>query len=97
MVKKNSIAYSLALATIVSYGFPILAQSETPSDDKAEVAKAKVAIEHKDYSTALKLLKPLAEQQGLRSAEYHLALMYLEGQGVAKDPKIAAELFKRRS
>ena len=95
MVKRDFLAWSLALNTMLCCGLPMPSQSATLSHNEEDIVKAKDAIAHKNYSTALTILKPLAEQQGLRPAQYHLALMYLEGQGVAADPKKAAELFKK--
>jgi hypothetical protein len=42
-----------------------------------------------DYKTALKLLKPMAEQ-GNTFAEFTIGKMYAYGEGTAKDPKKGA-------
>ncbi len=47
----------------------------------------------KDYPTALTNYQE-AVAEGDKDAQYHLAVMYAEGQGVAKDIKRAAELLK---
>lgn len=47
-----------------------------------------------DYAAALHLLRPLAER-GNREAQNNLALMYLVGQGVARDPRQAAEWYRK--
>lgn len=95
MSKRDVLVGSFAVAAISYLGFPTTAQSATASDGEKDIAKAKSAILSKDYPTALKLLKPLAEEKGMRPAEYHLALMYFNGEGVPKDPKKAAELFQK--
>jgi TPR repeat protein len=46
-----------------------------------------------DYTTALKLLKPLAET-GHAAAQYNLALKYENGEGVLQDYKEAASLYR---
>lgn len=51
-------------------------------------ADGKAAYEAKDYKTALKILKPLAEQ-GDSQAQVTLGVMYDYGQGVAKNPEEA--------
>ena len=43
-----------------------------------------VAYEKGDYSTALRLFRPLAEQ-GDAAAQYNLGLMYASGRGVPQD------------
>jgi TPR repeat protein len=45
---------------------------------------ATAARENGDYATALKLLRPLADQ-GVAEAEFNLGLMYAQGQGVQQD------------
>src|SRR5580658_9983730 len=94
MVKRNFLAGSLAFGTIICCSLPVLAQSAASADDKADLSKIKSEIEKKNYATALKELKPLAEK-GSKGAQFHLALMYLEGQGVPEDPKKAAEWFQK--
>ena len=54
----------------------------------------KRAFEHTDYATALKEVKPLAEQ-GNPDAQLFLAKMYLKGQGVPKDPDRANNWFRQ--
>ncbi|MCP1318389.1 tetratricopeptide repeat protein [Vreelandella lionensis] len=54
---------------------------------------AEKALEEKDYSTAFRLFKPLAEQ-GNSEAQANLALMYEHGRGVKKD---LVEAFKWHS
>ena len=50
-------------------------------------------IERKDYATALKLLRPLAEQ-GNASAQSNLGWMYESGHGVTKDDKEAIRWYR---
>src|SRR2546421_727041 len=46
-----------------------------------------------DYKTAMKLLKPMAEQ-GNSFAQFTIGKMYLNGEGIPKDPVKAAANFK---
>ncbi len=52
------------------------------------------ALDRKDYATAARLLKPLAEQGNLR-AQYFLGVMYCQGQGVPQDSTEAVRWFRR--
>jgi TPR repeat protein len=52
------------------------------------------AFNEKDYVTALKLWRPLAEQ-GNAAAQYQVGVMYAEGSGVAASDLIAAAWFQR--
>jgi TPR repeat protein len=45
---------------------------------------AKVAYDHRDYDTALRLWRPLADQ-GNAEAQKSLGNMYYQGQGVAQN------------
>lgn len=51
------------------------------------------AYRHGDYAIALKEFRPLAKR-GHLSAQFFLALMYAEGQGVAQDEKEAARWYR---
>ncbi|MSO73363.1 MAG: sel1 repeat family protein, partial [Rhodospirillaceae bacterium] len=57
-----------------------------------DFAKGVAAYNAKDYATALKEWRPLAEQ-GNASAQYNLGLMYDNGQGVTQDYKEAVRLY----
>ncbi len=46
-----------------------------------------------DYAIALKLLRPLAKQGNAR-AQYHLSIMYDQGQGVTQDHKEALKWYQ---
>src|SRR2546428_753959 len=59
----------------------------------ADLESAKRAYEQKDYSTALNEFTPLAEQ-GNAGAQLFLGKMYMNGQGVLKDPEQAIKWFK---
>jgi TPR repeat protein len=59
-------------------------------DFKAGVA----ALYRKDYATALRHLKPLAEQ-GDATAQYNIGLLYYQGQGVTKDYDEAAKWYRK--
>ncbi len=43
-----------------------------------------LAYEHGDYATALRVLRPLAEE-GDASAQFHLGFLYRQGWGVPED------------
>jgi TPR repeat protein len=49
---------------------------------------------HGDYSTALRLLRPLADR-GLAAAQVLLGKMYSQGQGVPQDETEAAKWFRK--
>ena len=57
-------------------------------------ADAVAAYDRQDYATALRLLRPLAEQ-GHAAAQYNLGLMYHEGKGVAQDYAQAVAWFRK--
>ena len=59
----------------------------------ADFHKGRDALKRGDYATALKEFTPLAEQGNAR-AQSNLDEMYYRGQGVQKDDKIAAKLYK---
>ena len=52
------------------------------------------AYESKDYATALKLWRPLAEQ-GDAQAQYNLGIMYDNGQGVPQDDAEAVKWYRK--
>lgn len=58
-----------------------------------DLKSAKRAYERKDYALALKEFAPSA-QQGNAEAQLYLGKMYLQGQGVLKDPNEAVKWFK---
>jgi hypothetical protein len=51
------------------------------------------AAKRGNYATALRLLRPLAEQ-GRAFAQYNLGLMYAEGQGVRQDDAEAVKWYR---
>ena len=53
-----------------------------------------LAIEHGDYTTAMRVLRPLAEQ-GLAAAQFNLGLLYANGQGVPKDDAQARQWYEK--
>jgi len=59
----------------------------------ADLATGEEALLQGDYQTALQELSPLAEA-GNASAQYHLAYMYAEGEGVPQDYGEAAKWFR---
>jgi TPR repeat protein len=67
-----------ALATVLlslSFAIPVLAG---PLED------ANAAIKRRDYATAVRLIRPLAEQ-GNANAQYNLGVLYDNGLGVPQD------------
>jgi TPR repeat protein len=56
----------------------------------ADFAKGFDSYQNKDYATAFKERKPLAEQ-GDSSAQYNLGVMYDNGQGVIQDYRAAVK------
>jgi TPR repeat protein len=60
----------------------------------ADFDEGKAAYDQGDYATALKEWRPLAEQ-GDASAQFHLGLMYGNGNGVARDSGVAMKLFRK--
>ena len=67
-----------ALATVLlslSFAIPVLAG---PLED------ANAAIKRRDYATAVRLIRPLAEQ-GDANAQYNLGVLYDNGLGVPQD------------
>ena len=55
---------------------------------------AMAAIERGDYTTAFRLMKPLAEQ-GEAEAQFHLGVMYTIGKGVPRDYTGGVKWFRR--
>ena len=52
------------------------------------------ARESGDYTTALKLLRPLVDQD-VAEAEFYLGLMYAQGQGVPQDDAAALSWYRK--
>jgi TPR repeat protein len=59
----------------------------------ADLKSAKHAYERKDYTVAVKEFMPMAEQ-GNAEAQLYLGKMYMQGQGILKDPDQAVKWFK---
>ena len=53
-----------------------------------------LAVERGDYATAMRELRPLAEQ-GLAAAQFNLGLLYANGQGVPKDDAQARQWYEK--
>ena len=60
-----------------------------PDPARAEFTEAVMAHAQGRYDQALMMLRPLAETAHHPYAQYYLGIMYLNGQGVAPDPKEA--------
>ena len=82
-----NILICILMVSVVSAGPIVLAQAK-PLDD------ALAAYDAEDYSKALKLLKPLAEQ-GEAQAQIKLGWMYLQSKGVSEDFKEAFKWFHK--
>ena len=54
--------------------------------EAATLSDAKMAIRTRDFSKAVKILEPLS-RKGDKEAQYHLAVMYRNGQGTREDAK----------
>ena len=61
--------------------------------ESADFQKGLKALQKKDYATALREWKPLAEQ-GYAPAQSGLGMMYFSGQGVPKDHKTAVKWYR---
>ena len=61
--------------------------------ESADFQKGLNALQKKDYATALREWKPLAEQ-GHAPAQSGLGTMYFQGTGVSKDYKTAVKWFR---
>jgi hypothetical protein len=62
--------------------------------DLDAIHNATTAMERKDYATAMRLLRPVADHGGLLS-QYNLALMYEQGLGAPKNYAMALSLYHR--
>ena len=58
-----------------------------------DIADGIEAYLNEDYATALKLLRPLAEQ-GYASAQHNLGVMYANGEGVIQNYKEAVKWYR---
>jgi len=59
------------------------------SVEAATLSDAKIAIRTQNFSKAVSILKPLAKK-GDKEAQYHLAVMYRNGQGTQENPAKSA-------
>ncbi|NOQ89523.1 MAG: hypothetical protein GQ549_01105, partial [Gammaproteobacteria bacterium] len=57
--------------------------------EAATLDDAKLAIRTQDFATAAKILKPLA-RKGDKQAQYQMAVLYRNGQGIKENPKNSA-------
>ena len=84
MGKPTTLALVAALALVMLMAPPAAAQ---------DYARGYLAFERRDYATALKELRPLAER-GRGSAQYFLGEMYARGRGVKRDYAQAVKWFR---
>ena len=73
--------------------FPVLLIFLFSTSVFADFQKGWEAYYTRDYATALKEWKPLAEQ-GIAKAQYNLGVMYDKGQGVTQDYRAAFKWYK---
>ncbi len=64
------------------------------ADHKVVKEAYDLAVERGDYATAMRELRPLAEQ-GLAAAQFNLGLLYANGQGVPKDDAQARQWYEK--
>ena len=76
-------------AAILVFGIALLVGGVHASD----FDKGSAAIRNGDYAEAVKWFR-LSAEQGYAKAQYNLALMYANGQGVSQDYKEAAKWFR---
>lgn len=67
---------------------------DSPLANESPLRAGKLAYERKDYSTAVKLLTPLAES-GNQDAQYNLGVMCAKGEGQTKDLACALSWYER--
>jgi uncharacterized protein len=72
----------------------IIAASFAGSVAAGPLQDANIAYEKGDYATALRLIRPLAEQ-GSADAQTTLGFMYANGQGVPQDYEAAVSWFRK--
>ena len=70
----------------------LLGSAGVSASASADYQKGWNAYESGDYATALRELRPLAEQ-GHANAQFHMGVTYAEGVGVPKDYKTAMKWF----
>jgi TPR repeat protein len=63
-------------------------------EDSSQIDTARAAVDRGEYASALQIAQPLA-QHGFAPAQTLLAEMYLDGQGVARDPARAMSLYRQ--
>ena len=85
LIETGLSALVLALILILGPAAPVAAG---PLEDGVS------AYERGDYATALRLLRPLADQR-LAPAQFYLGLMYMNGVGVAQDHGEAAKWIRK--
>ncbi len=87
MANWKRISLMTAAALIFSSLVHTAARAELPKEVSA-------AIDSKDYKTALKQLRPLADH-GNAEAQYWIGQFYLEGDGVKEDDAEAAKWYRK--
>lgn len=78
----------------VTLGLALAASASLGSANATQLEDALTAASHKDFETALKLLRPLAEA-GDAEAQENLGAMYGSGQGVPQDHAEAVKWFRK--
>ena len=81
VIDDQPISFRFAIAIVLS---SVFLAAPAWSEYKAVKEAYDLAIERGDYATAMRELRPLAEQ-GFASAQFNLGQLYANGQGVPKD------------
>jgi uncharacterized protein len=92
-VTKHALA---AIVLVMSFAAPVAAQQDLRSSPaiSVEILTALNAFGRGDYSTALRIVRPLADQ-GVAEAQQALGVMYLEGFDGSPDASAAVSWFRK--
>src|SRR5260370_28418859 len=82
-----NVTFKAAVALILAVAFA-RSVAAGPLEDALDAA------ERRDYATAIRLWRPLADQ-GEVDAQYNLGVMYDKGQGVTRDYAVAVNWFRK--
>jgi TPR repeat protein len=72
----------------------VMAQAKSEWQTASPMNEPYNAYQHQDYATALRLLRPLADQ-GDAQAQFYLGMMYGDGQGIQKNYTEAAKWYRK--
>src|SRR5229473_3381036 len=82
-----NVTFKAAVALVLTVGFA-RSVAAGPLEDALDAA------ERRDYATAIRLWRPLADK-GEVDAQYNLGVMYDKGQGVTRDYAVAVSWFRK--